>query len=89
MDKKIAYKDIKVPAETKFDNIEAEQYRTYQFADCFVTIAEPVALHVSDHGSHFVIDSKGVSHYVRANFVAIEWKNRDGYPNIRFTKPSR
>lgn len=87
--KGLTFKDIRVPDGQKFEDVSAEVYRTYKFADCEVTINHPVALYVSDHGSHFVIDLSGTVTYVRSTFVAIEWKTQPGTPHIKFTRPGK
>ena len=56
-------------------DISSEEYRTYHFPGGeSVMIVSPHKLHVSDSGGHRVLDSNGISHYIPATWIHLEWK---------------
>lgn len=67
------------PTWTAIDN---EKYRMYDFGNGVTyRIDFPVQLNVKrkpEGDSHRVIDALGVSHYVRAGWVAIKWEGKNG-----------
>lgn len=68
----------------KFESLEDEQFRVYEFDSGTVMIEKPVALNVSASGGHRVLDAEGVSHYIPAGFHHLYWKVKEGQPNFAF-----
>jgi hypothetical protein len=66
----------------KFIDISSEEYRTYHFdTGLTFTINNPLYLHVSDSGSHRILDEQGVSHYV-SSILHLSWKVKSGQPSF-------
>lgn len=59
-------------------DISTEQWRLYTYADGTYRIDAPVALHITDSGSHRVIDADGVTHRPTPGWLGLSWKPRDG-----------
>ena len=67
--------------DMEFTDISSELYRIYHYPDkSTVRINEPLFFNVSKSGSHRLIDSKGMSHWVKIGFNHIEWHTRSGKP---------
>jgi len=69
----------------KFKDISSEKYRIYVFPNGVrYKIEEPLAVCARrDHGQR-VIDKKGKAYWIRPDFIAIEWENRQGEPRVNF-----
>lgn len=76
------YADLKSINLISFTDISSEIYRVYEFSGNKVKIDMPVALHVSDRGSHRVLDAQGVSHYIPTGWIHLYWKVEDGQPHF-------
>ena len=50
---------------------EKEKSRTYLFENMEYTIENPINIGIKVSGSHYVIDSKGVIHYIKNSFIKI------------------
>lgn len=61
-------------------DIKSEEYREYVYADGTYRIESPVEVHVTDTGSHRVIDKSGVTHRPADKWLAVRWKPMDGQP---------
>lgn len=69
----------------KFDSLEDEQFRVYEFVDgSSFKIENPVALNVSGSGGHRVLDGTGLSHYIPTGWVHLYWKVKEGAPAFAF-----
>lgn len=64
-------------------DISSEQYREYTYpnGDKF-KIDGPTGLHITDTGSHRVIDRFGVTHRPEKGYIGISWKAREGQPKF-------
>lgn len=66
-------------------DISEEEVRVYRFpGDNSIAINNPVALAINSRGSHRIIDSEGISHYIPAGWVLLSWKVKAGRPYFRF-----
>ena len=71
--------------ELEFKDISSEKQRKYTFpGGDVVVIDRPSKLNVSDSGGHRVLDLSGVSHYVPAGWIHLEWTVFEGKPNFSF-----
>lgn len=69
----------------KFNSLESEKFRVYQFRDGFeVRIVSPKVLNVSKGGGHRVLDAEGVSHYIPSGWVHLYWIVKEGQPAFDF-----
>ena len=60
-------------------DISTEAIRTYVFADgSEYTIEAPRGVHVTETGSHRVIDAAGWTHRPEPGWIAIKWKPENG-----------
>ena len=69
-----------------FSDLTDEQYREYIFpSGVVVRINNPIALNVnSKSGGHRVLDDAGVSHYIPAGWVHLQWLVEEGKPAFAF-----
>lgn len=66
-----------------FTDISSEQWREYAFlGGDTVRIERPLRLNVSESGGHRIFDAKGVSHYIPAGWIHLQWVAKDGAPNF-------
>ena len=66
-----------------FIDISSEMYRTYIYSDnTFFIINNPIALSVSESGSHRILDADGISHYIPKGYIHLCWKAKDGQPHF-------
>jgi hypothetical protein len=72
-----------------FKPLTDELFREYTFSEGHtLRIEAPQKLHVSASGGHYVLDSAGVSHYIRANsWRTLKWEARPGEPRFSFLSP--
>ena len=82
--KTIGFDDIRVGEGLEFKDISDEEVRSYMFARTRVVVDCPIALRVSDSGSHYVIDDEGVVHCVPKGWVSLSWRNKPGKLHVRF-----
>lgn len=69
----------------EFKDLSDEIYRTYEFPDGkIVKIYKPLKLNVSKSGGHRVLDEKGISHYIPAGWIHLQWKVKDGKSPFAF-----
>jgi len=62
-------------------DISSEQWREYRYANgTTFRIDCPKELHITDDGSHRVIDEFGVTHRPERNYNGISWKPKHGSP---------
>lgn len=76
------FENLKTINLIAFTDISSEIFRVYEFADKSIKIDMPIALHVSDRGSHRILDSEGVSHYIPTGWYHLYWKVEDGQPHF-------
>lgn len=81
-DNKMKFEDLKSVNLVNFIDISSEMYRVYEFSGNRVEIDMPVALHISDRGSHRILDAKGVSHYIPTGWIHLYWEAYDGQPHF-------
>lgn len=79
---------LKAAEGMEFRSLESEEYRTYVFAKDghthFITIINPVGLHVRDSGAHCILDGIGMSHYIPTGWIHLQWKSREGSNHFDF-----
>lgn len=69
--------------ELEFTDISSELWREYRFlGDETIRIDRPLRLNVSDSGGHRIFDAEGVSHYIPAGWIHLQWVVQDGAPNF-------
>ena len=69
----------------EFKDVSAEEYREYLFpAGVSVRISAPLKLNVSASGGHRIFDASGVSHYIPAGWVHLQWKAKEGSAHFDF-----
>ena len=69
--------------DLEFTDISSELWREYQFlGGDRIRIEEPLKLNVSESGGHRIFDSAGISHYIPAGWVHLQWAVKDGAPNF-------
>lgn len=61
-------------------DISSEIFREYQYDRGVYKIDDPVELHVTESGSHRVIDRNGTTHRPATDWLAVRWKPKDGEP---------
>jgi hypothetical protein len=79
--------DFKNKSGLDFTDISSEEYREYHFSagngtNTYIRIEQPLQLNVSKSGGHRVFDAQGVSHYVPAGWIHLEWKSKEGEPHF-------
>ena len=68
--------------------ISAEIYREYWMCSGQkVRIEDPLLLHVSKSGGHYVINSQGRVTYIPCKWDSLTWLNKPGYPLCNFVSP--
>jgi hypothetical protein len=66
-----------------FADISSEQWREYRFLGGeTIRINRPLRLNVSESGGHRIFDAEGVSHYIPAGWIHLQWVVEDGAPNF-------
>ena len=70
---KLKFSKIRVNGDMKFNDLSDESFRSYIFPKGTVTIPNPVALHVSNSGSHYVIDGGGKAHCIPTGWIELIW----------------
>ena len=77
--------------DVPWNDISAEYYREYQMCSGnTLRIVEPLLLHVSASGGHYVIDSRGVTYYVpKDSWDSLQWFNKVNHPRCNFVSPKR
>lgn len=79
----LAEPTFKNESDLEFSDISSEKWREYKFANGeTVRIEQPLQLNVSDSGGHRIFDASGVSHYVPAGWIHLQWESKDGAPNF-------
>lgn len=73
----------------KFKSIEDEEWRRYDFLDgksgtMTLVLEDPVALAVSESGSHRIFTADGISHYIPAGWAHLYWKVKPGKKPFAF-----
>lgn len=70
-------------SELVFDDVSAELWREYRFADGnVVRIENPLKLNVSSSGGHRLYDAQGQSHYIPVGWIHLVWETKPGEPNF-------
>jgi len=78
-----ADRDFLNTSELVFDDVSAELWREYRFADGnVVRIENPLKLNVSASGGHRLYDAQGQSHYIPSGWIHLVWESRPGEPNF-------
>lgn len=71
--------------EYEWKDLDSEEFRVYRFPDGLVVkITAPLKIAVSSSGGHRVLDSQGISHYIPAGWVHLQWKVKPGCPHFDF-----
>ena len=71
-------------------DISAEFFREYLMpSGQIIKLINPLLLHVSASGGHYVIDDRGYTHYIPNKWERLTWFNKEGYPLCRFVSPPR
>jgi hypothetical protein len=69
----------------EFKDVSAEEYREYLFpSGVSVRVQAPLRLNVSASGGHRIFDADGVSHYIPAGWVHLQWKSKAGAAHFDF-----
>jgi hypothetical protein len=68
----------------KFRDISSEVCRQYRFPNGTVRIDNPLKLAVSESGGHRIYAADGVSRYIPAGWLCIEWLVKDGEPHFSY-----
>lgn len=75
--------EFKNATDLEFADISSELWREYHFLGGeSVRIDTPLKLNVSESRGHRIFDAQGVSHYIPAGWIHLEWKVKDGAPNF-------
>ena len=61
-------------------DISTEQYREYVYPDGIYKIVTPVELHITEKGTHRIVDAAGVTHRPSPGYLAIRWLPNSGAP---------
>lgn len=68
--------------------IQGEEFREYvdPKTGSVYRVTNPLALHISESGSHYVVDAEGVTHHIKKDgSFTVRWKAGEGHPNISFS----
>lgn len=66
-----------------FIDISSEVSRTYRFPNGeYVTLDNPLKLHVSKSGGHRVFTADGNAHYIPSGWIHLCWKAKNGEPHF-------
>ena len=69
--------------DLEFADISTEMWREYRFLGGeTIRINRPLRLNVSESGGHRIFDAEGVSHYIPAGWIHLQWVAEDGAPNF-------
>lgn len=69
--------------DLEFADISSERWREYRFlGNETIRIERPLRLNVSESGGHRIFDAEGVSHYIPAGWIHLQWVVEDGAPNF-------
>ena len=75
--------EFKNESGKEFADISSEAWREYTFpTGQSIRIEGPLRLNVSDSGGHRLFDASGVSHYIPAGWVHLQWQAKDGQPHF-------
>lgn len=67
----------------EFNDISTELWREYRFLGGeTIRIESPLQLNVSESGGHRIFDAEGVSHYIPAGWIHLQWTVSEGAPNF-------
>ena len=72
------------PQRDRLKSLENEQWREYETKDGVYRISNPLALLVSESGTHYVIDTDYVVHCFPADGFVLRWKNCTDHCPINF-----
>lgn len=78
-------------SKEKWHDITSEEWREYDFGvEGIVYIEKPVKLNIKRRAdgldSHRVLDSDGISHYIRPGWLEVKWKSKiDAPPFLNIT----
>lgn len=64
----------------KIINVKSEEYREYVYGEEVYRIDSPVEVHVTESGSHRVVDTLGITHRPADGWLALRWKPVAGQP---------
>lgn len=74
------FQDLRNATDIEFIDISSEEYREYDFG---YRIEAPVALGISESGTHRILAANGESlHIDPVKGVAIKWLAKDGAPHF-------
>ena len=78
----------KIFANKEFSSTQAETQRVYKFAKdgklVEVVVEEPLWLHVSKSGGHYLVMSDSSTKYIPPGWVDLTWYNKPGTGPIQF-----
>lgn len=61
-------------------DISSEQYREYVYDRGIYKIINPVELHVTESGSHRIIDAAGITHRPATDWLSLRWLPKPDMP---------
>lgn len=68
-----------------FKDLTTEVYRAYTFPnDQEIVIEDPLKLHVSLSGGHYIITSESSTVYIPPGWLKLEWQCKQGQGAIQF-----
>lgn len=68
-----------------FQDISAEEYRVYTFANGeTVRVDKPLWLNVSVSGGHRIVVSDNSTVYIPGKYLKIQWFNKAGFDPVQF-----
>ncbi len=72
-----------MPPTSSSPTYRASNGREYQFLGGeTIRINRPLRLNVSESGGHRIFDAEGISHYIPAGWIHLQWVVEDGAPNF-------
>lgn len=77
---RLEFSKIRIKGDMEFNDLSDELFRSYRFPQGTVTINDPIALHISDSGTHYIIDEDGKVHVIPTGWIELIWdSSQDAY----------
>lgn len=81
---RLCFDDVRVAEGIEIRDLSDEARREYHYANGDLVLKDPVALRLSDSGSHYVVLATGETMYIPPGWYALSWVAREDANHISF-----